>query len=104
MEEQLGNKSAAAAAYKKCLTVNPAYFRARLNLGILYYKSRMYGNAIKQFRLASRLKPSNAAVSLYLGQVYDDIKNPRSAIRYYRAAFLADPNNFPGSVQSGPDV
>ena len=54
-----GQASGAATAYLAALDANPGLIEARLNLGVLLYKQRLYTQAEREFRLVLSQDPEN---------------------------------------------
>jgi tetratricopeptide (TPR) repeat protein len=54
-----GQPSEAAQAYLAALDANPGLIEARLNLGALLYKQRLYTQAEREFRLVLSQDPDN---------------------------------------------
>ena len=60
------------------------------NLGIAFYKARMYGDAAREFKRIIDLRPSDAAASFYLGLIaLQDSRWPDAADAFQRAAVSA---------------
>jgi len=86
-----GQPSEAAAAYLAALDANPGLIEARLNLGVLLYKQRLYTQAEREFRLVLGQDPEhvtareNLATTLEAKGGYDE-----EAYQQWRLALVSE--------------
>src|ERR1700742_573497 len=65
--ERDGNIENAVEEYKAAIKAYPDYFKAHVNLGLIYTDRKGYTEAIKELKIAASLKPDNADVHNSLG-------------------------------------
>lgn len=56
--------------YREATRVDPNYFPAQLNLGILYFKEGRFDDAIKECTRAVSLRPDHPSAHFHLGNAY----------------------------------
>lgn len=81
-------------AFNRALKLNPDYSEARNHLGLVYYRTGRYDQALSQFRivLADVLYPVPEQVYLNMGLVYYAQRRYRDAIFYFRKSLQKAPN------------
>ncbi|MCF6240272.1 MAG: tetratricopeptide repeat protein [Bacteroidales bacterium] len=69
--------------YSQCIDLDPEYFLAIYNRGILYYDFAKYKKAIDDFKTALANSPDNTGVILYMAKTYEQLKDNVKALDYY---------------------
>ena len=60
-----------------------------------------YSGALKKFRLAEKLNPSNPGLNVNLGKIYESLGDPQMALEYFDKALKIEPDNFLAWVNKG---
>lgn len=81
----------AAAAYQRCLELDPGFASAHINLGTLYYHDRNFAAAERSYRAAIALDPAYALAHFNLGNVLDETGHLEAAIAAYLEAVRLAP-------------
>jgi len=87
-----GDAAGAAGAFEKAVEMDSTYFKAIVNLGLMYDEQQNFTKAIETFEHASRLEPQNPDVWSHLGNTYTTQGNHAKAAELYRKALAIDPN------------
>jgi tetratricopeptide (TPR) repeat protein len=82
--------SAAAAAYRQALALEPGHPDANLNLGRLLHEAGDLEAAEAHYRAAAEAAPTSAGARYNLGVVLEDLKRWTPAIAAYREALKLD--------------
>ena len=82
---------ASIVKYIKALEIDPNYFRAHNNLGLVYWKKGKLKEAIKEYQIAIKLNPDFADVHNNLGNAYSFQGFFKDAIAEYKAALESEP-------------
>lgn len=90
LEDRPENRDLAAAAYLRCLEVDPRHASACINLGTLRYHQANFAEAEACYRRAIAIDPTYALAYFDLGNVLDETNRLLEAIQAYaRAVGLA---------------
>ena len=89
--EQIGENSAAEAAYRRVLETNFDHVAARINLGRLRHAARALDDAERLYREALALDPNHPTARFNLGVVLEDRGATSEAIAEYLEAARLDP-------------
>lgn len=90
LEDQDG--VAAAAAYRRALTLDPSWVDAWVNLGRLVHESGDAEEATRLCRRALELAPEDPVIHFNLALALEDSKGPEAAIEHYDRALALDPD------------
>ncbi len=91
LEDNPGDRTAAAAAYLKCLEYDPGFASAYINLGTLRYHQGNFSEAERCYRQALALQPDYALACFDLGNVLDETGRTPQAIAAYAEAVRLSP-------------
>jgi len=90
---ETGDAAGAATAFEKCVAMDSTFFKAIVNLGLMYDEQQLFPKAIEAFELAAKLEPKNPDVWANLGNsYYTQVQHPK-AFEYYQKALALDPNS-----------
>jgi tetratricopeptide (TPR) repeat protein len=94
--QQQGNTLLAGHYYKRAMKANKTYVSAINNLGTVEYEKKHYGRAIRLYKTALVLKPTDDIATLYsnLGYAYFGIKEYPEAMKSFEQALALDPDIF----------
>jgi cytochrome c-type biogenesis protein CcmH/NrfG len=87
-----GDTAGAATAFEKAVAMDSTYFKAVVNLGLMYDEQQNFSKAIETFEQAGRLEPNNPDVWSHMGNTYTTQGNYAKASELYRKALKLDPN------------
>jgi tetratricopeptide (TPR) repeat protein len=99
----LGQEQEAEAAYKKAIDAYKKYLsingnldeaEAHYNLGQTYAGLHLYGEAVREYRQATRLKPDDAAIHYDLGLALMRLAQYDEASRAFARSLELDPENY----------
>lgn len=90
---EAGNAVSAAAAFEKAVAMDSTFFKAVVNLGLMYDEQQLYPKAIETFELAGRLQPKNPDVWSHMGSTYYSQNVYPKATELYRQALALDPES-----------
>jgi tetratricopeptide (TPR) repeat protein len=93
-----GNIIAAEKAYQKALQFDPAYHKARYNLGLLYLKKKQWDNARVLFQQQMLVQPDNERLYFQLGRIAYGEKNYPLALNHYNKAVELKKGNYPKAL------
>jgi Flp pilus assembly protein TadD len=85
----VGNQNDAIEAFKEVVRICPSYVRAHNNLGVAYWNLGERASAVRHFRIARDLDPSNKDAVWNCGQIMAEVGEFVSA-RYLFESFLRD--------------
>lgn len=98
-ETELGDDSAALAAYRRVIDIEPGYLPALASLGRLFYRAGRWEDLLDTYRRELRATPrgsAQAALLYKMGELCEErIGKDEDAIAAYRAAIEADPFHTP---------
>lgn len=80
----------AIEAYEFALAIDESYSTAHFNLANSLANNGKFYEAIEQYLEFSRMEPENVFASYYLGECYEQIKEPQLARKYYQKAIEID--------------
>ena len=90
--QRRGDYAAAEREYRAVLVEVPNFAEVRMNLGLLDQLQDRTSEAMAEFRLALKIKPTLAGANLFLGVDYCKNGDGAKAIPYLRAASRLEPN------------
>jgi len=83
---QRGDLRAAIHEYTEAVKLNPSFAPAYMNIGLLEYASRNYGDALAPLQKATRLDPKLGPAWLYQGLVFLETGRYADALKPFEAA------------------
>lgn len=86
-----GDPAKAAIAFQQAVAMDSTFFKAIVNLGLMYDEQQMYPKAIEVFEQATHLQPDNPDVWSHMGNTYYAQNNFSKATELYRKAIALDP-------------
>jgi tetratricopeptide (TPR) repeat protein len=82
----------ASRAYYKALKLDPRYYFAYHNLGLIHMQLGQYDAARKAFEIALKYNPQYPSAHRHLGLLYDQyLKDPKSALYHYSVYLRSNP-------------
>ncbi|MFA5093242.1 MAG: tetratricopeptide repeat protein [Candidatus Omnitrophota bacterium] len=92
--EYLGRFDDAQLEYKRALKIKPDLIEARSNLASLYFKLKLYNQALAEYDLLEKSKLGSKAGEVVnnLANVYEAMGNFKMAVLKYNQALKLDPN------------
>jgi tetratricopeptide (TPR) repeat protein len=87
-----GNAQKAALAFEQAVALDATFFKAIMNLGLMYDEQQMFPKAIESFEQAAALDPKNPDVWSHMGNTYYAQSNHAKATELYRKALGLDAN------------
>ncbi len=91
--QRAGDYMAAASYYRRAIEQNPGDAQLHNNLGTVYRRLSMPGEALAAFRQATSVDPSYAPAWSNLGIMLDGLGRQEEAIDAFREALRRDPSN-----------
>jgi tetratricopeptide (TPR) repeat protein len=88
-----GELGAAAAEYRKSLSVRPHQPEVSLDLALAEFKQGNFAEAIPQFKLAGTAPGNDSRITILLGMSYFGLHEYASAVPYLQKATRVDPSN-----------
>ncbi|WP_143308876.1 tetratricopeptide repeat protein [Chitinophaga vietnamensis] len=85
-QQELGNKPAAIAAFKKAVVADPGYEAAYLAMGHLYLDDQNWKEALTWYNLAAKSAPTDAWAYYYRALCHEKSGNKISAVEDYSKA------------------
>jgi tetratricopeptide (TPR) repeat protein len=82
----------ATTAFEQAVAMDSTYFKAVVNLGLMYDEASNYSKAIETFEEAGRLQPDSPDVWSHMGNTYYAQKEYSKATDLYRKALKLQPN------------
>lgn len=99
VEERLGDRAAAIAAWERVLQLSPTYLPALRALGRLYGQEGRWEALIRMYRSEAEIAPSleqAAALTQKVGELYEQkLDDASQAISAYREVLTLSPSYFP---------
>ncbi len=80
--------------YEKVIKLNPNFFEAYYNLGVLYEKQEEKAKALRHYLKAIELNPSFSEVHCNLGNLYEEWEITKEAEKHYLKVAELNPNCF----------
>ncbi|MGH9528288.1 MAG: tetratricopeptide repeat protein [Terriglobales bacterium] len=84
------NYSAAEEHYRAAIKIDPRYALAHFDLGNVLYETGRVTEAVKTYTTALQLAPTYADAHYNLALAFEKLKQPRSALRHWRAYVKLD--------------
>jgi DNA-binding transcriptional MerR regulator len=78
--------SAAEAAYRRAIAIDPSFAEAHVNLGRLLHSAGAVHDALECYERALTLDPGDATTVFNIGVAHDDLRNDSAAIEAYSRA------------------
>ncbi|MBW1812612.1 MAG: tetratricopeptide repeat protein [Deltaproteobacteria bacterium] len=69
--------------YKKALSINPDFLKAKVGLGNIYVRQKNYKSALAIFKEIALKEPENEYVNMNLGKIYLELNNKEKANKYF---------------------
>ena len=88
---EAGQAARAADAFQQAVAIDSTYFKAVINLGLMFDDQQLYPKAIEVFEQAGRLQPGNPDVWSHMGNTYYAQKDFPKAMELYKRALQLDP-------------
>jgi len=88
-----GRNDEAMKFFKKATELNPDLEGPHLELGLLYYKKRLFDLEIKEYQNVLRINPKNTDALFYLAQAYESKGLYGAAIKKYEEIIRLDPED-----------
>ncbi len=99
LEEQLGDRAGAIAAYERVLSLSPSYLPALKALGRLYAQESRWNDLARMYRAEAEIAPSTeqAAALIYkIGELAEQrLKDDAQALASYQEVLTLAPSYFP---------
>ena len=83
---ETGDPAGAAMAFEQAIKLDPKFFKATVNLALMYDEQKNYSKAIEVFESAAALEPDNAEVWSHMGNTYYAQRQYPKAMELYRKA------------------
>jgi tetratricopeptide (TPR) repeat protein len=90
--EELNNTADARTYYQKAVNIDPDFFLALNNLGVIYIHEELYPEAITLLKRAIKVKQHYVKAIGNLGVAYNFMGDVDQAKIYYRKALNINPN------------
>ena len=90
---QAGRLSEAEQIYRQILQPLPKHFESRFLLGVIYAQRGNHADAVRQFDVALKLNPNNAAVHNSRGVALGKLKRVTEALASFDRAIALHPDN-----------
>ena len=87
-----GDPAGGATAFEKAVELDPTYFKAIVNMALMYDEMQNYPKAIEVFEQARTLQPENPEVWSHLGNTYYAQRKYPKAMELYRKALVFQPD------------
>jgi tetratricopeptide (TPR) repeat protein len=89
----IGQGKKAISAFEKAVTVAYHNERMQFDIGMAFYRKKMYDKAIKQFKKTLIINPRNRAALINLGAVYGNLGDYKKAQDYWKRVLEISPHN-----------
>jgi Flp pilus assembly protein TadD len=86
---------------QQAVSLAPDHFDAQFTLGRAFFSSGDYANAVKAFRVATRLKANDARALFFLGTALERAGEIEGALAVYRELIAKQPNAAEGHLGYG---
>lgn len=90
---ETGDLNGAIVAFSRAIELDPKYFKAMVNLALMYDEQQKYSLAIETFEKAAKIEPENPDVWSQLGNSYYGQGKYEKAMELYRKSLSLDPNS-----------
>jgi tetratricopeptide (TPR) repeat protein len=90
-EYEKGDLPAATTAFEQAVAADSTFFKAVVNLGLMYDSQQNYPKALETFEYAAQLEPENPDVWSHMGNTYYSQNNYPKAMELYQKALHYDP-------------
>jgi len=90
---ETGDINGAIVAFSRAIEQDPKYFKAIVNLALMYDEQQKYSLAIETFEKAAEIEPENPDVWSHLGNAYYGQGEYGKAMEYYRKSLSIDPES-----------
>ena len=87
-----GDAAGAAQAFEQAVAMDSTFFKAVVNLGLMYDEQANFPKAIESFEQATHLEPDNPDVWSHMGNTYYAQKEYSKATELYRKALKLQPD------------
>ena len=91
--ERLGRVDDAVDAYLQGIRIDPLFYEAHHNVGMLYSRKKEFETAIEHFEEVLRMFPDHVPANRELAKVYIQTNQPALARRHLNAVLAAEPGN-----------
>ena len=89
---QTGDPKGAITAFGKAIELDPQYFKAMVNMALMYDEQEQYSQAIETLERAAEVDPKSPDVWSHMGNSYYAQGQHAQAMDLYRKALGLDPN------------
>ncbi len=89
---ETGDANGAIGAYSEAIEIDPKYFKAMVNLALMYDEQEKYTLAIETLERAAEIDPKSPDVWSHMGNSYYADQQHAKAMDLYRKALQIDPN------------
>ncbi|HZM17754.1 MAG TPA: tetratricopeptide repeat protein [Candidatus Krumholzibacteria bacterium] len=89
---QTGDPTGAVGAFQKAIELDPKYFKAMVNLALMYDEQERYSLAIETLERAAEIDPKSPDVWSHMGNSYYAQGEHSKAMDFYRKALGFNPN------------
>jgi tetratricopeptide (TPR) repeat protein len=87
-----GDPALAATAFEKAVAMDSTFFKALVNLGLMYDEQQNYSKAIEAFEAAAAIEPTNPDVWSHMGNTYYSQNQFAKATELYHKALGIQPD------------
>jgi tetratricopeptide (TPR) repeat protein len=87
-----GDLPGATTAFSKAIEMDPKYFKATVNLALMYDEQEKWAQALETFEQAAKLDPNNPDVWSHMGNTYYSQAQYAKAMELYRKALKMKPD------------
>lgn len=87
------HKTAALAAYREAVRLDPKHANAQFNLANAYSRLGRHEEAAEAFKQATRLRPDDSDAHFNLGNEYAQLKRDKEAVAAYQQAVKLNPSD-----------
>jgi tetratricopeptide (TPR) repeat protein len=89
---EAGDPAGAAVAFEQAVNLDETYFKAMVNLALMYDELKKYPKAIETFERAAAIEPDNPDVWSHMGNTYYAQREYPKAVDLYRKALQLKPD------------
>jgi tetratricopeptide (TPR) repeat protein len=89
---ETNNINGAIQAFESAVQMDPKFFKAMVNLALMYDENESWAKAIETFERASEINAENPDVWSHLGNTYYAQGKYEEAMSHYRMALAVDPD------------